>query len=516
METMQVIEEQIRHKMGYILSHLDRDPISRTVGCFDRLYWGWKLKDFPDATLERLIYPLTSYYYNTKGKLYNESFLMDWICQSIEFISSIQHPDGSFDQTFPNEHSHGATAFLLFDLARTYQLIGEKCKTAARELLKQIMIKMGDYLLAYEESHGFISNHLSGAAAGLLVLYKITQDEKYKNHADFYIKKVLSRQSPAGWYVEYGGADPGYQTLAIYYLAHCFLENKDEAILKSLIQAVDFTSYFIHPDGSCGSEYGSRNTEIFYPGGFAILQERIPLAGAVLGFMADSMAKGSTVNLDTIDAGNLAPLLNNYLDMIKYEKKKSDSGCENIPFTRKPFIRDFKDAGIVVFNGENNYAVIGVSKGGVIKEFDKKKGKMTLDDCGYIGKIRGGKTISTQNLSRNEYSLDERQLEMHVFFYEISQPLPGPWKYLLLRSFNLTFGRVRWLREKIKKSLAEVLLAHSKKTAYRLVRKITFSCPLKIDDSLEPGADKEEFEYLHHGIKFSTIHMASSKYFYQQ
>ena len=62
----------------------------------------------------------------------------------------------------------------------------------------------------------------------------------------------------------------------------------------------------------------------------------------------------------------------------------------------KPFVKEFKEAGLIVYNGENNYAVIGASKGGVIKEFDKNAGVKLKDDCGYIGKLKTGKMISTQ------------------------------------------------------------------------------------------------------------------------
>ena len=66
-DKIQTIEGQIQHKIDYILSKLDRDPFSRTAGSFDRLYWGWKLKDYPDATLQRLVYPLTKYYYKVEN-----------------------------------------------------------------------------------------------------------------------------------------------------------------------------------------------------------------------------------------------------------------------------------------------------------------------------------------------------------------------------------------------------------------------------------------------------------------
>ena len=38
-----------------ILSHLDRDPFSPTYGCFDREYWAWATKEFPNIDLQRAV-----------------------------------------------------------------------------------------------------------------------------------------------------------------------------------------------------------------------------------------------------------------------------------------------------------------------------------------------------------------------------------------------------------------------------------------------------------------------------
>ena len=512
----QSIEEQILNKIPYILSHLDRDPFSRTAGSFDRLFWGWKLKDYSDATLQRLIYSLTNYYYNIDNTFCTEELFLTWIIKSFEFLRKIQHKDGSVDQTFPNEHSHGATAFLLYDNIRTYEIIRNRLGDEGKEHIVQVMKRMGDYLVRHDEEHGFISNHLLGAAAGLQVLYKITKDDKYQNHAKFYINRVLSKQSPEGWYMEYGGADPGYQTLAIYYLANYYLETKDKVVLESLKKAVDFVSYFVHPDGSFGGEYGSRNTEIFYPGGFALLQNEILLARSILHFMIDKIENGKTVNINSIDTGNLAPLMNNYLEVIRHDHENSSRNDKHIPFFKSPFLKEFKDGGIIVYNGEENYATIGISKGGVIKEYDKRSGDKLCDDCGYIGLLKSGEMISTQNLCKPAYNFNRDKLVIYADFYEIKQPIPDPYKFLVFRFFILVLGNIHWFREVIKRLLVRSLLNNSKRVKFKLVREVSFTFPLKIKDHIEPEEAEDKFVYLKHGIKFSTIHMASAKYWHYQ
>jgi len=512
----QTLEDQISTRIHYILSHLDRDPYSPTAGSFDRLYWGWKLKDYPDATLQRLIYPLVNYFYLHDDSLFREEALHMWIQDAFEFMSRIQHTDGSFDQAFPQEHSHGATAFLLYDSVCSFALIRDKLAAGQKGAILRTIKKMADYLVILDEQHGFISNHLAGAAAGLQKLYSLTQEEKYKSRARYYVNKILSKQSHEGWYLEYGGADPGYQTLAIYYLAHYYEATQDLDVLNSLKAACEFTSYFVHPDGSFGGEYGGRNTEVFYPGGFALLHHEIPLAGAILDVMVGNIEDGTTVNLNSVDLGNLAPLINNYLDVVMYGPCNFDQATDSIPFRRDKFVKEFREAGLVIHNGARHYAVIGLSKGGVVKEYDKEKKAQILDDCGYIGKLQNGKMISTQNHYDHSGLCTSEFTEVHAPFYEIRRTIPDPLKFLALRIFNLTVGRIRPVRELVKKLLVKALLSNTKKAGFTLIRRIEFSDPVRIVDRIEPQPDDDSFEFLKHGIKFSTIHMASSKYFYRQ
>ena len=80
-----------------------------------------------------------------------------------------------------------------------------------------------------------------------------------------------------GWIQEYEGADPGYHSCSIDFMAklrkkRIVNENSEEKELTtSLAKAVDFAWYFMHPDGSYGGEYGSRNTYHFYPHGFELM-----------------------------------------------------------------------------------------------------------------------------------------------------------------------------------------------------------------------------------------------------
>ncbi|MBN1134499.1 MAG: hypothetical protein JXA38_06260, partial [Methanosarcinaceae archaeon] len=199
-----------------------------------------------------------------------------------------------------------------------------------------------------------------------------------------------------------------------------------------------------------------------------------------------------------------------------YVPSTFDQTTERIPFQRNEFLKEFRDAGLVIHNGKKHYAIVGLSKGGVVKEYDKEKKTQVLDDCGYIGKLQNGKMISTQNHNNHKIHYTPEFAEVQAPLYMIRQNIPDPLKFLVLRIFNVTVGRMRLVREMIKKLLVKVLLSNAGKSRFTLIRRIVFSDPVKIVDRIEPQPDGGSFAFLDHGIKFSTIHMASSKYYYHK
>ncbi len=114
-----------------------------------------------------------------------------------------------------------------------------------------------------EEEHGFISNHRAAAASALYLTSKHCERINAIDQAKEIIREIISHQTKEGAFLEYESSDPGYQSLCVYYLALCYRWSKSKALLESLEKAVEFLSFFVHPDGTVGGEYGSRNTEIF-------------------------------------------------------------------------------------------------------------------------------------------------------------------------------------------------------------------------------------------------------------
>jgi len=493
-----------------LLSQLNRDPATPTYGCFDRRYWAWKLTDFPEATFQRNIQSLC--WFIDQPEIEESDNLVESIKAGLLYALKIQHKDGSFDQAYPNEHSYGATAFLLPDLITAYRKIKEFLSQDEKMLVKNRLMRSADFLHKGAELHGFIANHLAGAALALLKSHQLFGDIKYKSESNNIVDRIIENQSNEGWYQEYNGADPGYQTLCMYYLAQIFQTDRSDKLHESLKRSLHFLQFFIHPDGTFGGEYGSRRTEIYYPGGIAILAQEFPAAAEMHSYMKESIRIGNTVNLIDIDMGNLAPLLSNYIAAASIEENTGEGSL--LPIKQKEITRFYKSAGLAIIANPAYYAVLGISNGGILKVFNKETNRLVYDDCGLLGETSNGHKFSNQitNLN-NPIKWNGKVFETTSTFNIIPSQFPTPFNYLLLRIANLTFMRCRFLNEAVKKVLVKILINKNSPIPLRRIRKIEFKRnTIHITDKIE-RTGPTQINTLVQGYKFSTIHMASARYF---
>src|SRR5579885_1080323 len=99
--------QKVLDQVPQILSNQDRDPLSPSYGSFDRKYWGWKYKDFSDATLQCALSPLIQVWDLDvpENPYYHDESLLTWITAGIDFLFKIQHANGGFDQCYPYERA---------------------------------------------------------------------------------------------------------------------------------------------------------------------------------------------------------------------------------------------------------------------------------------------------------------------------------------------------------------------------------------------------------------------------
>jgi hypothetical protein len=517
------LRRQVEVACRHLLSEQNRDPYTLTYGCFDRRYWGWKLVDYPEATFQRNVYPLAWLLRYTEGTILEEpenrgprrsEVLTEAVQAGLSFAARIQHRDGSFDQAFPQEHSFGATAFLLSPLLQAYYVVRDVCSPSFCASMETCLHRAADFLFCHDETHGHIANHLAGAALSLLESAIFLGKSRYEQRAFELLERILTHQSAEGWFLEYEGADPGYQTLCLYYLAQVYRLQPDVNLQDALKKAISFLSHFVHPDGTFGGEYGSRRTAVFYPGGLALLSREFPLAHSVIRFMLGAIAEGRTVTLQDVDMGNFAPLLSNYVTVLDADLPSCSESAPLLPWEMDDASQDFPEAGLYIRNTRRYYAVFGASNGGVLKVFDREQRALIWNDCGYVGQTGNGVYVTTQMTVRERpCRVAPTEIEIQTSFYQMLRSVPTPLQYIFLRILNLTLMRSVLLGNWLKGVLVDMLISGKRTVPLSLTRIVHFEVDqVVVRDALRIGA-RLGLEWLEFGRPFVAIHMASARYF---
>ena len=88
---------EIRSALPRVLSTLDREVLSKSYGCADRVFWCWKFTDFPGARFQEIAYTLAQL--ATDPILLPHSIesietLQIWAKAAIAYWGRLQHRDG--------------------------------------------------------------------------------------------------------------------------------------------------------------------------------------------------------------------------------------------------------------------------------------------------------------------------------------------------------------------------------------------------------------------------------------
>ena len=271
-----------------VLTLLDRNRHSPTYGCFDRNYWHYRIIDFPSGMAQEFVLPLAlAFTADLPGnRFFGQPELRRWVEAGILFAARSAHADGSCDDYFPFERAGGATAFSLLACLDAYRLLDLE-----NDVARAFFERRADWLAGHQES-GRLANHQALIALCLALAGEVLGTTRWQAAMERRIEQVLSWQDGEGWFQEYEGCDPGYLTLTISVLARLQDMHPSPALEDALVRAVDFAARFVHPDGSYGGEYGSRNTYSFFPHGFELVGRWHPAALTVNDRVLAGMAAG--------------------------------------------------------------------------------------------------------------------------------------------------------------------------------------------------------------------------------
>jgi len=295
-----------------LLGAIDRNPFRPTYGCLDRQYWHYRTSSFPSGMYQEGVLPLALVYATDLpgNRWQGAPRVRELAIAALRFTARSSHSDGSCDDYYPFERALGAAVFSLQAAAEAYRVL----QLHDPELLRWFR-RRADWLIRHDES-GRLANHQALAVLGLLRVGQITGQPEYRDAAWARLERLLEWQCDEGWFEEYGGADPGYQTLTIDCLAKVRKLSENAALDGPLRRAVAFARLFLHPDGSYGGEYGSRGTYHFYPHGMELLAPENPEAADLAdGFLRGLAAgKQAAFSDDRMFAHRLGNLIEAYVD----------------------------------------------------------------------------------------------------------------------------------------------------------------------------------------------------------
>ncbi len=449
--------------LPHILTLLDHSPLSPTYGCFDRSYWHYKTADFPSGMYQENVLPLALVYVTRfPGNIYYKlPSIRELATAGMHFAMKSSHDDGSCDDYYPNERALGATVFSLLAMTEAYELL----KLNDKELVS-FFAKRAKWLMNHQET-GKLSNHQALVALALYNTFTITRDRKYLEGVRERFRLLFSWQHPEGWFQEYEGADPGYQTVTIDALSRYWMKSGDSSVLPFLKKALKFCVYFLHPDGSYGGEYGSRNTFIAYPAGMEILSEQFDEASYLARGFLKGISRGTRLFLD--DDRMVGHLVSNYLLAYRYYRREK-AIPHNLP---EEFVKHFVGCQIAIVKKKALHMVIALNKGGAYKIY--KDNELKANSTGLAIEFEDGKTGATNHISDNKVKVGSNGVKVEGYFIAYRKEYASPLKLIIFRVLTMLVGRSFRGSQFIRKLLQKRLITHRELLPVRFLREIRFN-----------------------------------------
>lgn len=446
-----------------ILELADRNRLSRTYGCFDRQYWHYRTSDFPSGMYQEAVLPLAlAYLLDVPGNpYYRVQRLKDAVLAGIDYARRSSHRDGSCDDYFPYERAAGATAFSLYAATEASLLMGLENRD-----FEEFFCRRARYLVKHGMNEsGILSNHKALIVLALHNVFLVTRDAFFRKQAEAALKQLLNLQSSEGWFPEYEGSDPGYLAFTIDFLAKYYAKSADERVIPPLVKAAEFASYFMHPDGSYGGEYGSRGTFHFLPHGFELLARQTPAALETADLFLRGLRDGRRSYID--DDRIFIHYAYNFLQAYRDYCPRPEAGPSP---ERPPFEGYFPLAQLFVRADTRSYAVFSTAKGGVGKLF--KDGNLVLSDTGLAGKTRDGRAFTSHTIAPSAWKIEDGRIVFEGHCYETKQIIFNPMTFIGFRAFTVLIARFlspnlirRWFQKK-------AILNRPKKLPLRFVKSV--------------------------------------------
>jgi hypothetical protein len=429
-----------------LLASVDRNPFGPSYGSCDRQYWHYRTASFPSEMYqEAALAPAMAYALRLPGnRWFGEPRLAEIAVAIIRYSAASSHADGSCDDYYPFERALGAAVFSLQAQAEAYRLLGlDDAK------LLRFFETRAEWIAGHDET-GRLTNHHALAALALWRTGKLTGRADLRTAALERVRDVVDSQHAEGWYPEYDGADPGYQTVTIDCLAKLRREltsSSENAELvaqidDSLHSAVDFASCFQHRDGGFGGEYGSRGTRHFYPHGMELLAPTDHRAAELAENFLRALADGTAARFDDdrMYVHRAANLIEAYVDWSSTSARQQATEAIS---TANSTSRCFPAAGLAVFADDDRQLILSTARGGTFCYSSTDDAEPSITDAGLVVELADGRVTVSQTHGRDRQVAwgDEETTVTGPLRYARFERVT-PWKQALLQLGMCTVGRV--------------------------------------------------------------------------
>ncbi|MBI4613287.1 MAG: hypothetical protein HY720_06720 [Planctomycetes bacterium] len=500
--------------LARVLSLLDRDPTSPTFGCLDRAFWHYKtLVEFPSLSYQEAALGLATAARTpfAGNPCHGKETAVHWARGAVRFWARRLGRDGSADEWYAHEHSFVATAFTAYAAAAATLLLGDLVPAPEKGEVGKALERAGAWLIRHENP--LVGNQTCGAAAALAAIARVTGLARYETAAKSKLVRAIAVFDDEGWFREYGGADLGYLSVAITYLARYELLVPGSGLAEPLARAVRFAGHLLHPDGTAGDPTGSRNTQYLLPHGLEILASRGSReAAAILDRHLDAVAGGRALSPDGVDDRYLSFFFaSNWLAALADWRPRER---EEFDFPPAHFVR----AGLLSAAGTNYRAVLSLARQGALAVYSTSDDpRRVFAHFGYRARSADGRWAASQGPAepggevRDEGGERVARVQTRFLAVDSSRPLERlilPFKLYTatLARDDRVAGRVgRWLKERkiLGRAPWPLLLSRTVRFAPEAVR---------VEDELRVERGAGPVELLAEG-QASSLHVPSSRFF---
>lgn len=420
-----------------LLSLQDRNPLSSCYGSFDRKYWHQRFVDFSSASLQQGVESLALLYdlAPPNHPFFHNGQLIEWIEASVRFTESIQNRDGSFDEWYVGEHGWaGPTSYILNSLYEAHKRTGHHWSTQTKTQLTNIFYRALPFLTQYEETD-VLSNHQALALLTLAQSSEILQDSRPPKSYDLLWQRFLSFfNNHEGWSLEYDGADPGYQTATLSFLARLHRLNSSKEIEDTIEAQLNFLSHFVYPDGSFAHGLGSRSTSNVFFFGLEYWKHQFPIAETMLQQLSLGLLNHKVLRPQDQEDHYFIYRLPEFL--LAFEAASTNSSTDSItplPWQQRQYFKDFKESHHLFYKKNDLYLALWKQRGGAYVAYKASTKELIAEDHGIQVKQNNRPVASHKMDFANSEFNELDSFKIVSSFAKVEQPQFRTWSLLLFK-----------------------------------------------------------------------------------